>query len=135
MQIFFFNKYYSSTTRVFVVDWICKCGTLALDDEGANWKCWASLVAQMVKNLPTVQETQLLSLGVEDPLEQRMATHSSTLAWRIPWTEDPMGYSPWDYKEADMTEWLTLNLYEDFQQHFFPNPHIVQGSAVVLDDT
>ena len=86
-----FNKYYISTTRIFVVDWICKCGTPALDDEGANWKHWASLVAQIVKNLPTVQETQLQSLGGEDPLEQGMATHSSTLAWRIPWTEDPGG--------------------------------------------
>ena len=47
-----------------------------------------SLVAQMVKNLPTMQETQVLSLGGEDPLERRMATHSSILAWRIPWTKE-----------------------------------------------
>ena len=46
----------------------------------------ASLVAQMVKNLPTVQKTWVLSLGQEDPLEKRMATHSSIPAWRIPWT-------------------------------------------------
>ena len=46
----------------------------------------ASLVAQMVKNLPTVQKTWVLSLGREDPLEKRMATHSSIPAWRIPWT-------------------------------------------------
>ena len=50
---------------------------------------WASLVAQMVKNLPAVQETQVQSLGWEDSLEKEMATHSSILAWRIPWTEDP----------------------------------------------
>jgi len=49
----------------------------------------ASLVAQMVKNLPAVQETQVPSLGQEEPLEKGMATHSSKLAWRIPWTEDP----------------------------------------------
>ena len=49
---------------------------------------WASLVAQMVKNLPAVQET-VLSLGQEDPLEKEMATHSSVLAWRIPWTAEP----------------------------------------------
>ena len=48
---------------------------------------WASLVAQMVKNLPAVQETQVQSLGWEDSLEKEMATHSSILAWRIPQTE------------------------------------------------
>ena len=51
----------------------------------------ASQVAQMVKNLPTVQETQVRSLGQEDLLEKRMATHFSILAWRIPWTEEPGG--------------------------------------------
>ena len=49
----------------------------------------ASLVAQLVKNLTAVQETQVCSLGWEDPLEKEMATHSSTLAWKIPWTEEP----------------------------------------------
>ena len=48
----------------------------------------ASLVAQMVKNLPAMQETQVQSLGWEDPLETRMATHSSILAWKIPWMEE-----------------------------------------------
>ena len=52
---------------------------------------WASLVAQMVKNLPAMQETWVQSLGREDPLERRMATHSCILAWRIPWTEEPGG--------------------------------------------
>ena len=47
---------------------------------------WASLVAQLVKNLPTMQETWVRSLGWEDPLEKGTATHSSILAWRIPWT-------------------------------------------------
>ena len=51
----------------------------------------ASLMAQTVKNLPTTQETQVQSLGWEDPLEKGMATHSSILAWRIPWTEEPGG--------------------------------------------
>ena len=51
----------------------------------------ASLVAQMVKNLPIIQETQVWSLGQEDFLEKGMATHSSILAWRIPWTEEPGG--------------------------------------------
>ena len=48
---------------------------------------WASLVAQMIKNLPAMQETQVPSLGREDPLEKGMATCSSVLAWKIPWTE------------------------------------------------
>ena len=47
----------------------------------------SSLVAQMVKNLPAMQETWVRPLGWEDPLEKGMATHSSILAWRIPWTE------------------------------------------------
>ena len=52
---------------------------------------WAFLVAQMVKNLPTMQETWVQSLHGEDPLENGLATHSSTLVWRIPWTEEPGG--------------------------------------------
>ena len=48
-------------------------------------------MAQMVEKLPAVQETQVRSLGWEDPLEKGMATHSSILAWRIPWTEEPGG--------------------------------------------
>ena len=51
----------------------------------------ASLVVRMVKNLPAVQETWVWSLGWEDVLEKGMATHSSILAWRIPWTEEPNG--------------------------------------------
>ena len=49
------------------------------------------MVAQVVKNLPGIRETQVLSLGREDPLEKGMATHSSILAWRVPWTEEPGG--------------------------------------------
>ena len=52
---------------------------------------WASLVAQMVKNLPAMQDTWICSLGWENPLEEGMATHSSMPAWRIPWTEEPGG--------------------------------------------
>ena len=51
----------------------------------------ASLVAHIVKNPPAMQETRVRSLGQEDPLEEDMATHSSILAWRLPWTEDPGG--------------------------------------------
>ena len=61
-----------------------------------------------VKNPPAMQEAQELrvqSLGQKDPLEEGMATHSSILAWRSPWTEEPGGgYSPWGRKESDTTE-------------------------------
>ena len=49
---------------------------------------WTSLVAQTVKHLPTMPETRVRSVGREDPLEKKMATHSSSLAWKIPWTEE-----------------------------------------------
>ena len=55
---------------------------------------WASLVAQMVKNPSVMWETWVQSLGWKNPLEERMATHSSILAWRIPWTEEPGGLQP-----------------------------------------
>ena len=51
-------------------------------------QCWTSLLAQMVKNLPAMQETWVQALGQEVSLEKRMATHSSILAWEIPWTEE-----------------------------------------------
>jgi len=64
----------------------------------------------MVKNLPAMQESWVQFLGWEDPLEKEMATLSSILAWRIPWTEEPGLYSPWGCKELDMTELLTFSL-------------------------
>ena len=76
----------------------------------------ASLAAQMVKDLPAVQETQVQLLGREAPLEEEMATHSSTLARRIPWTEESGRYSPWDRKELDVTERLTVS---HFHCHYF----------------
>ena len=63
----------------------------------------ASPVAQTVKNLSAMQYTQVQSLGWEEALEKGMATHSSILAWRIPWTEE----IPWDCKESDTTKRLT----------------------------
>ena len=66
------------------------------------------LVAQMVKNLLAVQETQVPSLGWEDPLEEGVATHSSILAWRIPWTEEPGGLQPMGL-QRDTTELLSTH--------------------------
>ena len=65
-----------------------------------------SLVAQMVKHLPAMLETQVQSLGQEDPLEKEMPTHSSTLAWRTHGGRSLVGYSPWGCKELDTTEQL-----------------------------
>ena len=60
-----------------------------------------SLVAQLVKNVPAMQETQVRFLDQEDPLEKEMATHSSILAWRIPWTEDPGRLQSLGLQESD----------------------------------
>ena len=78
---------------------------------------WASLVAQMVESLPAMWETRIQSLGQENTLEKGMATHSSILAWKTPWTPAflpgkphgwriMVGYSPWGHKESDPTEQL-----------------------------
>ena len=60
---------------------------------GGRASSGASLVAQLVKNPLAMQETWVQSLGGEDPLEKEMATHSSILAWEIPWTEEPEGFT------------------------------------------
>ena len=68
---------------------------------------WASLVAQRVKRLPAMRETRLRSLGREDPLEKEMAPHSSILAWRIPWTEEPGGLQSTESQRVGH-DWVTL---------------------------
>ena len=73
----------------------------------------SSLVAPMLKNLPAMQQTWVWSLGLKDPLEEEIATHSSVLAWRILWAEEP--HSPWGCKELDTTEQLTP--MHPFSQH------------------
>ena len=67
-------------------------------------------MAQKGKNLPAMRETRVESLGRGDPLEKGMATHSSLLAWRIPWTEELGGLQSTGHKELDTTERLTLSL-------------------------
>ena len=69
-----------------------------------------SLVGQMVKHLPTMQEIWVWSLGWEDPLEKEMATSSSTIAWKIPWTEEHGRLQSMGRKESDMTEHMHSNL-------------------------
>ena len=65
-----------------------------------------SLVAQKVKNLPAMQETQVWSLGQEEPLEEGMATHSSVLSWRIPGQKNLAGYGPWGHEVRH--DWLYM---------------------------
>ena len=67
-----------------------------------------SLVAQMVKSLPAVQETWVQYLGQEDPLQKGIATHSSILARRIPWKDEPGGYSSWSRKVLITTKQFSL---------------------------
>ena len=61
-------------------------------------------MAQMIKNLPAVQDTWIQSLGRKDPLEKEMATHSSILAWENPWIEEPGVLQSWGHKESGTTE-------------------------------
>ena len=70
---------------------------------GFNMVIGASLIAQLVKKLPAVQETGVQFLGQEDPLEKEMAIHSSILAWKIPWTEEAGGLYSVGSQESDMT--------------------------------
>ena len=63
----------------------------------------ASLIAQLVKNLPAMQQTRVRFLGWEDPLEKEMATYSSILAWKIPWTKEPRRLQPMGSQESDTT--------------------------------
>ena len=84
----------------------------------------SSLVAQMVKHLPTMQETWVRSLGWEDLREKEMANHSSTLAWKITGKSHGqrslVGYSPWGRKESDMTEQLHFHIHKTMEKHRLP---------------
>ena len=64
----------------------------------------------MVKRLPAIQEIRVQSLGREDSLEKEIATHSSILAWKIPWLEEPGRFSPQSLKKSDMTKQLHLRM-------------------------
>ena len=86
----------------------------------ANTICMCMLVTQSVKNLPAMQETWVRSQGWKDPLEKEMTTHSSILAWKIPWTEEPGGLQSRGHKESGTTEQLTF-----FQRHMNTNNHAV----------
>ena len=90
-------------------------------------------MAQWVKNVPAMQETQEMQvwyMGWEDPLEKGMATHSSILAWRIPWTEDPGGLQSRGHKQLNVTEQLLLLLLSHFSHvRLFATPWTVAHQA------
>ena len=75
-----------------------------------------------------MKETQVWSLGGEDPLEKEMTTHSSILAWKIPWTEETGGLQSMGSKELDTTDWLTLSL------SFFHNSKKIHGTQVYFPE-
>ena len=77
----------------------------------------ASLVVQRLKRLPAMWETWVRSLGWEDPLEKEMATHSSFLAWRIPWTEELGGLQSTGHKESDTTDQLHFAPFKSFLRY------------------
>ena len=81
-------QFLKNSTLIHYVDNLLLCSTSKDRNRFIYYR--ASLVAQTVKRLPTMQETQVRSLGWGDPLEKEMAIHSSILAWKIPWTEDPV---------------------------------------------
>ena len=87
---------------------------------GYFFQLWAFLVAHMVKNLPVMQETWVQSLGQEDALEQGMATHSSILAWRIPWTEEPGRLQSWG-QQRGTTERLNTFTFISFNWSTCPS--------------
>ena len=92
----------------------------SLQPVAKSYQFWASLVAQMVKNLPATQETQVWSLGQEDPLEKGMATHSSNLAWRIPRAEEPGGLQSMSLQRVGH-DWATNTLTSLCHQFYLPN--------------
>ena len=75
--------------------------------------CYVPLVTQTIKNLTTMQETIIQSLGWEDPLEKGMTTHSSILAWKIPWTEETGGLQSMGSQKLDATECMHAHTLTD----------------------
>ena len=91
-------------------------------------------MAQRVKNPPAVQETQKIQiqfLGREDPLEEAMVTHSSILTWKIQWTEEPGGCSPWGHKESDKTEGLRVSARTHTHTHTYTHTLRMQKGTLI----
>ena len=96
-----------------------------------TWMYWASLVAQTVKCLPAMQEIRVQSLGREYTLEKEMATHSSTLAWKIPWTEEPcrlQSMGLWRVTH-DWATSLSLFTFMHWRRKWQPTPVFLPGES------
>ena len=93
-----------------------------------GWDFW--MVAQMLKNLPAMLETQVQSLGQEDLQEKRMAMHSNILVWRIPRIEETGGLH--GHKESDTTEWLTLTFHMSMAVPTKARPGFPHGQSLPL---
>ena len=101
-----------------------RCGSGRSSGEGRSYLLqysWASLVAQMGRNPPAMQETRVQSLGQEDPLEEGTATHSNILAWRIPRTEEPGGLQSMGSQRVrhDWATKCTINLFSSVELNFY----------------
>ena len=90
----------------------------------------ASLVAQRLKCLPPVRKTWVRSLGWEDPLEKEMATHSRILAWRIPWTEEPVGLqSTGSQSRTRLSDFTSLFTFMHWRRKWQPTPVFLPGES------
>ena len=100
----------------------------------ATFSIWATLVTQMVKNLPSVQEIGVRSLGQEDQLEMGIATHFSILAWRIPWTEEPGGLQSMGLQRV-RHDWATNTFiqYLSWEMSFFLESCLGRWSEEKMD--
>ena len=97
----------------------------------ASGKQRAFLVSQMVKNLPAMWKTWVRFLGWKDPLEKEVITHSSILAWRIPWTEESGGLQSMGLQESDTTEWLHFHFFTfmHWRRKWQPTPVVLPGES------
>ena len=107
------------------------CGGLKHADKQVTLRAFPA--AHTVKNLPSMQETQVWPLGQQDPLEKGMATHSSIFAWRIPRTEEPGGLQSWGHKELDTTERRTQAGHTDWHVGLNSAPQVSHpGPTLVI---
>ena len=103
--------------------------------EEFEYTLWKRLVAQMIKCLSTIQETWVQSLGWDDPLEKEMAIHSSTIAWKFPWTEEPGRIQSMGSQRVghDWATSLSLSLYgREKQQTLRLNKYPLKGTLSIL---
>ena len=131
---FFFLKYHVQAPFLFHILYFRFWGQppLPLIKNVFRW-CFTSLMAQMVKRLPTMWETRVHPLGREDLLEKEMATHSSILARKIPWTEEPGRLQPIGSQESDMTDRLHFHFpWWDLKRSHLPKHFLLSFYLIHL---